>query len=113
MSIGFVLHREGEVERVGKRLPGKGTNNIAEWTALLEGLRLAKARGCRELEVIGDSELVIKQMRGEYRVRKEHLKPLFEEVRALVTGFDRCEFRWVPREQNGEANDLAQGALGV
>ena len=113
MSIGFVLHWKDGVDRVGRRLPGIGTNNVAEWTAILEGLKQAQSRGCREVEVLGDSQLVVRQFSGEYAVKAAHLKPLVAEARALARGFGKVQVRWIPREENGAANGLAQGALGV
>jgi ribonuclease HI len=80
MGIGVVLLENGKkIKEISKRL-GKGTNNIAEWSALIEGLKLAKAHGCRELEVRGDSQLIIRQITGRYMVKSQNLIPLHDEA---------------------------------
>lgn len=111
MGIGVVLLENGrKVKEVSKRL-GMGTNNIAEWTALVEGLKLAKAYGCRELEVRGDSQLIMKQISGEYKVRSENLVPLYNEARKLCGSFDVLKFKWVKREDNIYTDTLSNRAL--
>jgi len=82
----------------GARCIGFGTNNEAEYFGLLAGLEEARGLDVDAVDVIMDSELVIKQMRGEYRVKAKNLKPLAEEVRKLVSGFDKVTFSHVGRE---------------
>ncbi len=102
---------EGEpVERTGKPI-GPATNNVAEYRALLLGIERAQALGAREVELIGDSELVVKQVKGEYRVKDAGLRPLHAEVRAALERFDRWSIRHVRREQNGEADSLVNETL--
>lgn len=111
MAIGVVLLEDGKkVKEISKRI-GKGTNNIAEWRALNEGLRLAIAHGCRKLEVRGDSQLIIKQITGEYRVKSENLIPLFSEAKKLSGHFDELRFKWVAREENLYTDTLSNKAL--
>ena len=94
----------------GERI-GIATNNVAEYRALLLGLALAAEHGARSVELVGDSELVVKQVRGEYRVKDAGLKPLHAEVRAALTGFDGWSIRHVRREQNARADELVNQAL--
>jgi ribonuclease HI len=90
---------------------GRATNNVAEYQGLIHALRWALARGARRVRVCSDSELVVRQMSGEYRVKHPALQPLHREARALVARFDRAELVHVPREQNRAADRLANRAL--
>ncbi len=111
MAIGIVLFKNGKkVKELSKRL-GKGTNNIAEWNALIEGLKLAKDHGCMELKVRGDSQLIIKQITGRYMVKSENLKSLFNEAKKLCNGFEKIDFKWVRREENAETDILSNMAF--
>jgi ribonuclease HI len=92
---------------------GRGTNNIAEWTALMRGLKLALAHGCRELEVMGDSQLVIRQISGRYQVKSENLIPLFNEAKKLCAKFEKINFKWVERENNAYTDGLSKKALDM
>jgi ribonuclease HI len=88
------------------------TNNVAEYVAAIRPLEWLRARGYEgEVRMVGDSQLVVRQMRGEYAVRAEHLKAYHDQLRRLVAGFRRVEFRWVPREENGRADALSKRAL--
>lgn len=86
---------------------GSLTNNEAEYKALLLGLELARRHGARELVVHMDSELIVRQLAGRYRVKAEHLKPFFERARKELSGFDRASVLHVRREQNRDADLLA------
>jgi ribonuclease HI len=113
MGIGAVLLENGKkVKDISKHL-GKGTNNIAEWSALIEGMKLAKAHGCRELEVRGDSQLIIRQITGRYRVKSENLIPLYKEAKRLAGNFGKISFKWVQRENNADTDALSNRALDV
>lgn len=101
----------GEVACAGGAYLGTVTNNVAEYEALLWGLRAAAARGARTVEVRADSELVVKQLRGEYRVKNEGLKPLFVAAQQLVRRFDSVRFVHVRRAENAEADALANAAM--
>jgi ribonuclease HI len=102
---------EGEVlEERGERI-GEATNNVAEYRALLLGLERAAELGAREVEVIGDSELVVRQVRGEYKVKDAGLRPLHQRVRDLLETFDRWSIRHVRREENEAADLLVNASL--
>ena len=90
---------------------GHATNNVAEYAGLLHALRWAGARGARSLEIFSDSELLVRQMKGQYRVKNSKLQPLYREASALVAGFERVRLEHVPRAQNKEADALANRAL--
>ncbi len=111
MAVGAVLFENGrKVDELSKRI-GTGTNNIAEWKALFEGMKLALARGCIDLEVRGDSLLVIRQISGKYRVKSENLIPLYNEARKLCMDFKKISFKWVQREENLYTDTLSNRAL--
>jgi tryptophan 2,3-dioxygenase len=90
---------------------GRTTNNVAEYRALLLGLDRARALGATEVDVINDSELVAKQVTGEYRVRNEELAPLHAEAMRAIEGFERWSISSVPRAQNAAADALVNQAL--
>jgi len=98
------------VAKVGKFL-GEETNNVAEYMGLIIGLKRAKAMGIRELDVLADSELMVKQLNGDYAVKADHLKPLFDEARALLKAFSTIEIRHIPREQNAQADAMSNRAI--
>jgi len=113
MAIGVVVIKDGKKRKeISKRL-GRGTNNIAEWTALIEGLKLARDKGCKELEVRGDSQLIIKQITGKYRVKSSNLIPLFNEAKKLCDNFEKLKFKWVKREDNSRTDALCNRALDM
>jgi len=86
---------------------GIATNNVAEYNGLLAALRSAVEAGHQDLLVRSDSELLVKQMRGEYRVKNPGLQPLHREAQSLIARFIRVRFEHVPREKNAEADRLA------
>jgi ribonuclease HI len=90
---------------------GEATNNVAEYRALLLGLELARELGASEVELINDSELVARQIGGEYKVKHAGLKPLFAEAMRTLREFDAWAVRSVRREQNERADDLVNRAL--
>ncbi len=90
---------------------GKTTNNVAEYTGLIEALEEAGRRGIRELVVHTDSQLVERQILGVYRVKQPHLKTLFTKVKSLIAGFERFEIVHVPRRENADADALANRAM--
>ncbi|TAM61583.1 ribonuclease HI family protein [bacterium] len=111
-AIGAVVaDADGAVlEEVSERI-GVTTNNVAEYRALIAGLRAAAQLQFETVFVRMDSELVIKQLRGEYRVKNERLRPLYEEARRLLAGFTSFDLKHVPRAQNREADRLVNRAL--
>jgi ribonuclease HI len=90
---------------------GRATNNVAEYQALIHALRYALARGARHVHVFSDSELVVRQMDGSYRVKHPHLIPLHREARSLLARFEEARITHVPRERNRDADRLANRAL--
>lgn len=111
-GIGVVLKaRSGEILATEARFLGQTTNNVAEYRALLLGLETALERGVKRLEVRADSELLIRQLLGKYRVRNEGLKPLFRRAQELLRGFESFELVHVRREQNAEADRLANEGI--
>ena len=101
----------------GRRLEGHAgtigstTNNVAEYTALLEALALAVAHGAADVEILADSELVVRQIEGAYRVKNENLKPLHEEARRRIALLRSFRISHVRRGQNKEADRLVNVAL--
>ena len=105
-----VSDEDGVVKREGEVI-GEATNNEAEYVALLRGLTDARELGYDAVEAVGDSELVVRQVDGEWRCRADNLKPLYEEALEVTEGFDEFEIRHVPRGENTEADELANAAL--
>lgn len=102
---------DGEViEQRGERL-GTATNNVAEYRGILLGIDLARELGATELELVGDSELVVRQIKGEYKVKDTGLKPLRAEVRDALEDFDEWSIRHVRREDNAAADLLVNETL--
>ena len=90
---------------------GRATNNVAEYQALLHALRYALAQGVRRVRVYSDSELVVRQVDGTYRVKHPDMVPLHREARALLGRFEDAQLAHVRREENREADRLANRAL--
>jgi ribonuclease HI len=110
-SAAVLLDPTGELlEEIGAYL-GVATNNVAEWTALIIGLEAAAKRGIGRLAVRLDSELVVKQLRGEYRVKHEGLQPLHRRATQLLRAFVEVDIRHVPRKQNALADRLVNRLL--
>jgi ribonuclease HI len=102
---------DGELlEELAERI-GEATNNVAEYRALLLGLERAHALGAREVELIGDSELVVRQVHGRYKVKDATLRKLRDQVEKALREFDRWSFRHVRREDNEAADLLVNEAL--
>ncbi|HVA19439.1 MAG TPA: ribonuclease HI family protein [Solirubrobacteraceae bacterium] len=93
------------------QLLGTATNNVAEYRALLLGLQRARELGASEIDVVGDSELIAKQVKGLFKVKHEAMKPLHREAMAALGEFERWSIRTVPREQNEHADALVNAAL--
>jgi catechol 2,3-dioxygenase len=101
----------GEVlEERGERI-GRATNNVAEYRALLLGIERAQALGATELDLVGDSELIVKQVKGEYKVKDATLRELHSEAVRALKGFERWSIQHVRRERNAEADRLVNQAL--
>lgn len=90
---------------------GTATNNVAEYAGLLEALTVAQEEGAKEVEIVSDSELLVKQMLGIYRVRHPNLLPMHEKAKAMVRNFSRFSIRHTLRAGNKEADRLANLAV--
>ena len=101
----------GEVVEERSEAIGTATNNVAEYRALLLGIERAAALGARRLELIGDSELIVRQVNGEYKVKDEALRELHRQVRKALEGFDKWSIRHVRRDDNAEADRLVNEEL--
>lgn len=109
-GIAIVDEQGQELAAIGRYL-GQCTNNEAEYRALLYGLARCREFGRGRLKVYLDSELIVKQLRGEYRVKHPNLKPLFHEVQAGLSDFDSWSVSHVRREKNRRADELANRAI--
>jgi ribonuclease HI len=98
------------LEERGERI-GAATNNVAEYRALLLGIERAAALGADEVELVGDSELIVKQVRGEYKVKDPNLRELHRQVRTALERFRRWSVRHVRREENAAADELVNATL--
>ncbi len=106
-----IVSPDGHIQaRIGKFL-GESTNNVAEYMGLILGLKRARAMGIKELDVLADSELMVRQLAGDYAVKAEHLKPLHDEAKQLLGTFTIANVRHVPREQNQLADEMSNRAI--
>jgi ribonuclease HI len=101
----------GEVLRERSDFIGETTNNVAEYRALLLGLELAEELGAREIEIVNDSQLVARQVGGQYRVKHAGLRPLHQEAMAALARFDRWSVTDVRRDENVRADELVNQAV--
>jgi ribonuclease HI len=108
-----VIIRDGRGEIVAKlkKYIGRMTNNVAEYYGLIAAMDYAQSHSIRALRIESDSELLVKQMRGQYKVKSEDLRPLFERAQKMSKAFDSFRIEHVYREQNREADALANEAL--
>ena len=110
-GAGVVLKdAEGKIIKKAGFALGKTTNNVAEYSACLIGLWEAKAHGAKELTVYSDSELLVRQVNGQYKVKDENLKVLHSLVKIFSKNFEKISFHHIPREKNELADSLANGA---
>ncbi len=116
-GLGVAIHAvhtdgsEGETIATVHEYLGKTTNNQAEYMAIIRGLEKAKALGADEVEMLMDSELAVKQLNGQYRVKNPELGKRFMEVHNLRQQFSKVTFRHIRREKNTEADALANAAM--
>jgi ribonuclease HI len=111
-AIGVVVRNDDGaiVEAMGETI-GAQTNNVAEYRALIRGIELALAHGATEVELIGDSQLIVRQIEGRYKVKHAAMKNLHAEARKLLSNFESWSIRDVRREQNADADRLVNEAL--
>ena len=111
-AIGATIKDErGRLITPISRSIGETTNNQAEYQAIIAALQKAVELGARQVEIRADSELVVKQLIGRYQVKKASLRPLYQQVGLLLSQFESYTITHVPREQNKEADKLANSAL--
>ncbi len=106
----FILKDDTPAERLARYL-GRTTNNIAEYTAAIMGLEYAVKFGATSVKLFADSELLVKQLNGQYKVKNEGLKPLHAKARELIAKIASVEVQYIPRERNREADALANKAI--
>ena len=106
-----IVDENGAVVREMSRYLGRATNNVAEYEALLMGLEALLALGKKQIQVQSDSQLLVRQLNGEYRVKDEKLKMLFDRARRLLSQFSTYRILHVPRELNKRADRLANYAI--
>lgn len=110
-AVGIVIKEGGRVvAEIGETI-GRTTNNVAEYRALIRALEEAKTRGARSVEVCSDSELLVRQLRREYKVKSPDLSPLYLEANRLLTSFDHYVITKIARGENAAADALANRAL--
>ena len=109
-AIGYIVETDDWTEE-GHDHIGESTNNRAEYHALIRGLEVASEKGCAEVEARGDSELIVKQVRGEYGVNEPDLRPLRNRVQELTEEFKSFEIQHVSRNENWEADELVEQAF--
>jgi ribonuclease HI len=109
-AIGYIVETDNWTEKGNEHI-GESTNNRTEYRALIQGLEAASNQGCTEVEVRGDSQLVVKQVRGEWSVNKPELRPLRNRIQKLADEFEQFEIRHIPRQENREADKLVDQAF--
>jgi ribonuclease HI len=110
-TIGVTIKDEnGKLLSCISKAIGKTTNNQAEYRAMIAALEQAVKMGATHVEMNSDSELVVNQLSGKYRVKKDTLQPLFDQVKELSKGFESFKIKYIPRELNSEADALANKA---
>lgn len=111
-AIGAILKdTRGKIIATVSQAIGIATNNVAEYKAIVAALEKAAGLGAREIELRSDSELAVNQLNGRYKIKSTDLRPLYLEAAKLLSQFERIKIIYVPREQNNEADRLANAAL--
>jgi ribonuclease HI len=110
-GVGWVIGSGGDTLLEGGRYIGKATNNVAEYEAVLDALEKALELGVRDIELKLDSELVVRQINGTYRVKDEKLLDRYRRVRPLIDRFGSFAAVHIPRKENGRADELANQAI--
>ncbi len=110
-GAGIVMLQNGTTVATIARYLGRTTNNIAEYTAAIIALEHAIKLGATRVKLFADSELLVKQLNGQYKVKNEGLKPLHRKVKELIAKIGSAEVQYIPRTQNKEADALANKAI--
>lgn len=109
-SGAVIFAGDSEFARVGKFI-GNDTNNVAEYTAIIIGLKLALEKGISDIKVYLDSQLAVRQLNGEYKIKAEHIKPLASEVMNMARKFNSIEFHHIKRDLNKVADSIVNEVL--
>ena len=113
-GVGVVIKdAKGKLVKEFNKYIGVATNNVAEYNAVIYGLQEALIVKADEVELNLDSELVAQQLKGEYRVKNEGMKPLFAQAIHLISGFKKVDIKHIPREENKEADKLVNKAINL
>ncbi|SHH35198.1 ribonuclease HI [Caloranaerobacter azorensis DSM 13643] len=113
-GIGVIIYDESKnVVLELSQYIGIQTNNVAEYKALVRALELSYEMGIKDVEFYMDSELVVKQIKGEYKVKNERMKPFYEIANSLISQFDNFSIHHVRREKNKKADELANLAMDM
>lgn len=111
-GAGVVLYDpQGELKAQRGWYLGEATNNVAEYQALIRGLKFAQKLGVTRIQILADSQLLVHQLNGRYRVKAAHLLPLWREAKQKLQNFEACAISHVPREANSRADALANQAI--
>ena len=110
-GLGVVMYADGKIIKRHSRYLGKTTNNQAEYRAVIDALQHAQEMGAKEIDLVMDSELIVKQLNREYRVKDKELGQLFVQVWNLTLGFSKFTVRHVRREHNKEADKMVNEAI--
>lgn len=107
MTIGIAIYEGNKlIKKISKKV-GIGTNNRAEYLAVINALEIAKQMGAEEIDAFSDSQLLVNQLNGKYNVRSDNIKDLFNKVDNLKKSFKKIFFKWIPREENKLADELS------
>ena len=113
-AAGFILADPNGNQIQSKALfLGQTTNNVAEYTAVIKALEVARQIGAKRLTVFSDSELLVKQINGQYKVKSEQIRPLFRQAVDLINEFEDCKVKHVTRDKNKQADELVNQALNL
>jgi ribonuclease HI len=113
-GIGYVIaDREGAVLKEESDYLGQATNNVAEYTALVRSLQNSLKLGARRVKVYSDSELMVKQIKGEYKVKNPGLAPLYRQAMELISQLEAFNIIHIPRDRNKKADELANKGIDI
>ncbi len=113
-AAAFILTRPDGTQLLSKALfLGETTNNVAEYTAVCKALEAAKQLGAKNIALFSDSELLVKQLNGLYKVKSEQIRPLFRQAVNLIGEFEGCEIKYIARQKNEKADELVNQALNL
>lgn len=110
-AYGFTIEKDSVILQEDGQYIGNTTNNVAEYSAFIAALELMRELGASEVEIYSDSELAVRQINGQYKVRNAGLRPLYEKVMNILKGFNSWKVTHIPRSMNSKADGLANKAL--